>query len=77
MMEPNKALIDAIYRHKVLAARAQPPGQKLLAGIRLFDSACRVMADGIRAQHPDADENRVQAILRRRLGIARRLEQET
>lgn len=74
-MQPTKALIDELYRRKVLAARRQPPEEKLLAGIRLFDMACRVMADGIRAEYPDADEQRVQEILRERLRIARRLEQ--
>ena len=33
------------------------------------------MADGIRSQFPDADERRVQEILRERLALARRLEE--
>ncbi|MEW6356767.1 MAG: hypothetical protein AB1696_10595 [Planctomycetota bacterium] len=73
-VKPDKTLIDAIYRERVLRARAQPPEEKLLAGIRLFDSACRVMKEGIRAQYPEADEERVNEILRERLAIARRLE---
>ena len=32
------------------------------------------MADGIRAQFPDAHENRVQEIVRERLALVRRLE---
>ena len=73
-MQPSKELIDAIYQDRVQRARAMSPGQKLLAGCRLFDFACRVTVSGIRHQHPDADEARVQQILRERLAIKRRLE---
>jgi hypothetical protein len=52
------------------------PDDKLLAWPQLFDRSCRIMADGIREQYPDADEARVQEILRERLALVRRLEQE-
>jgi hypothetical protein len=74
-MEPTKELIDAIYRERVLRARATPPEEKLLDGPRLFDQACRIMRDGIRDQYPDADERRVQEILLERLALLRRLEE--
>ena len=73
-MGPGKELIDALYREEVLRAREMDPAEKLLAGARLFDRACRIMADGIRDQFPDADERRVQEILRERLALVRRLE---
>jgi len=73
-VEPTKELIDALYREEVLRARAMAPEEKLLAGARLFDMACRVVADGIRHQFPDADECHVQEILKQRLATARRLE---
>ena len=73
-MEPTKELIDALYREEVLRARAMAPEEKLLAGARLFDMACRVVADGIRHQFPDASEGQVQEILKQRLATARRLE---
>jgi hypothetical protein len=73
-MQPTRKLIDELYREEVLRARAMPGEEKLLEGGRLFDRACRVMADGIRDQFPEADEERVQQILRERLDLARRLE---
>lgn len=74
-MQPSKELIDQLYRERVLRARAMPPEEKVALGLRLFDRSCRIMADGIRDEFPDADEERVQEILRARLALARRLEQ--
>ena len=74
-MGPSKELIDAIYRERVERARQTPPAEKLFGGARIFDRSCRIMADGIRGQFPEADERRVQQILRERLAVARRLEQ--
>ncbi len=73
-MEPTKELIDDIYRERVLRARRTPGAEKLLDGPRLFDWACRITADGIRHQYPDADEQRVQEILAQRVALRRRLE---
>jgi len=74
-MEPSKELIDQLYRERVLRARAMPPEEKVALGLRLFDRSCRMMADGIRHEFPEADEERVQELLRERLALARRLEQ--
>jgi hypothetical protein len=74
-MQPTQELVDAIFREKVLRARATPPEEKLLDGPRLFDIACRRMADGIRSQYPNADEKQVREILLQRLDIVRRLEE--
>lgn len=74
-MNPSPEEIDELYRRRVLAARAVPPEEKLLAGPRLFEFSCRIMADGIRGEYPEADEDAVQKILRRRLALIRRLEQ--
>ena len=73
-MEPTKELADEIYRERILRARAMLPEQKLLAGIELFRRACEIMADGIRSQFPEADEARVQQILRERLHLLKKLE---
>jgi hypothetical protein len=73
-MEAIKELADDIYRDRVRRARQVPMGQKILDGPQLFDMACRLMKDGIRHQFPDADERRVEDILRQRLAILRRLE---
>lgn len=72
-MQPDQKLIDEIYRQKLRAARAMSPEDKLLAGPRLFERSLRIMADGIRSEYPDANEDRVQEILQERLALLRRL----
>lgn len=60
-MAPLTVLADALYREEVQRARAMRTDEKLLEGPRLFDRACRLMADGVRHRHPDLDEQGVQA----------------
>ena len=74
-MEPTRELVDELYREQIRRARATPPEQRLLDGIRLFEFACRIMTDGIRDQNPGADESRVLDILAQRFDLLRRLEQ--
>lgn len=62
-------------REAVAAAQKQPPAERLLDGLRLFDRTCRVMADGIRHERPHAGNREILSILRERLRLARRLEQ--
>jgi hypothetical protein len=73
-MNPTRELLDDIYREKVLRARQTSPEEKLLEGPRLFEMACRITMDGIRSQHPDADEEEVLRILEQRLALRERLE---
>jgi hypothetical protein len=72
-MGPTQELVDDIYRERVLRARRTPIEQKILAGAELFEFACRFACAGIRRENPGADEARVQALLRDRLVLARRL----
>jgi hypothetical protein len=74
-MQPTQELIDDIYRERILRARRTPPEEKLLAGPRLFEYACRITMEGIRDQFPDADEVRVREVLAERLALRRKLEQ--
>lgn len=60
-------LADTLYREEVARARAMSPGDKLLEGPRLFDRACRLMADGVRYRHPDLDEEGVRAMVEAQL----------
>jgi len=68
-------VVDGLYREEVERARAMSPADKLLEGPRLFARACRLMADGIRHQHPELDEAAVVALVRARLERLRALEQ--
>jgi hypothetical protein len=70
----DSALTEALYREEVLRARAMSPEDKLLEGPRLFDRACQLMADGIRHQYPDLDEDGVRALLVERLNTVRHAE---
>lgn len=51
------------------------PDEKLLEGPRLFDRACRLMAEGIRHSHPELDDDGVHALLKTRLTLLQSLEQ--
>jgi len=66
--------LDALYLEQVARARAMLPGEKLLEGPRLFERACRLMADGIRHDHPELDEDQVYGLLIDRLRRLRALE---
>jgi hypothetical protein len=72
-MEPTQELIDQLYRDRILRARQLPMEEKFLLGAELFEQACRLMADGIRNQFPEADEEQVQVILAQRLRLLRSL----
>jgi len=66
-MAPLTALADALYREEVIRARAMRSEDKLLEGPRLFDRACRLMADGVRHRHPELDEQAVLAKVKEQL----------
>ena len=68
------ALTDALRREEIARARAMSPEDKLLEGPRLFERACRLMADGIRHQHPELDEAGVWALLLARLARLQAIE---
>ena len=65
---------ETLYREEVARARSMRPEDKLLEGPRLFERACRVMADGIRHRHPEFDAEAVQAQLSEQLNRLRALE---
>ena len=76
-MEPTASLANELRRDKIEAARRMSFAEKFLAGAELFDYACLVSMAGIRSQFPDFDEAQIQAELRRRLEIGRRIEDRT
>jgi hypothetical protein len=60
-MEPTRELVKRPSAEEIARARAMTPEEKLMEGPRLFDRACRVMADGIRHRHAELDDEAVQA----------------
>lgn len=68
------ALVESIYRERVYRARARPVAAKIVDGGELFEYACTIARAGIRSQFPGSDEEFVEAELRRRLDLGRRLE---
>lgn len=58
-MEPTRELIERLSAEEIARARTMTPEEKLLEGPRLFERACRVMADGIRHRHPRLDDEAV------------------
>jgi hypothetical protein len=63
-----------IYRSRVLRARQESIGDKILAGQELFESACEITLAGIRHQNPGISEEGAREILRDRLKLGRKLE---
>ena len=71
---PYAALADEIYRERVERARRTDPEEKILAGQRLFESACEITLAGIRDQNSGLSEEQHREILRDRLAWRRRRE---
>ena len=72
-MAPTQELIDALFRSKVLRARAMSPEERVGAGATLFEEMCERMAAGLRRENPTADDATIQGLLRLRLDRLRRL----
>jgi hypothetical protein len=70
-VEPNKQLADEEFRQRVLRARNMTLEEKIEAGWQLFEQECRAMADEIRREHPELDEQQVQARLTQKLNLLR------
>lgn len=72
-MLPSDELLDHLYRQKVLAARAMTPEQRVLASFDLTAFVERGMADGIRNQFPEANEEEVRRKVCERIARLRQL----
>ncbi len=68
-------LADAIYRDKVLRARAEDPAEKFLDGIRLFESALQFTRAGVAAELGTQDEVAISEAVQRRFDRMRKLEE--
>jgi hypothetical protein len=70
----DRALQDSVFLTKVARARQTPMAEKILDGPRLFDQSCEIMRGGIRSENPDFTSEQVEQELRRRLAMARRID---
>ena len=62
------------YREEILDAQAMCLDTKFRLGLELFDRVCQLMADGIRAEHPEATDDDVRNMLLARIELAEKLE---
>lgn len=74
LMTVRSATTDALFLEEVARARAMEPASRLLAGPRLFERACRVMADGVRHRHPEFSDDQVLAQVGEQLARVRALD---
>ncbi len=74
-MEPTKELIEQLHREDIAQARSMTVSQRLLAGGELFDAACEWTLAGIRRDRPGISDADALNELRRRLVLARKLEE--
>jgi hypothetical protein len=75
-MDDIAELAAAIDREKLERAKRMTPQERFLAGAELFEDACEVSRAGIRALNPGFTDTEVEEELRRRLGIADRLDEK-
>jgi hypothetical protein len=66
-MTPQAALDFQIARYREMTGE-----QRLAIALDLHEFACNVAREGIRRQHPQADDAEVERLLRQRLELARR-----
>ncbi len=65
-MTPERAL-----QKQIEAYRRMTGEQRLAIALELHELSCNVTREGIRYQHPDANEAEVERLLRQRLQLAR------
>ncbi len=65
-MTPERALNEQIERYRRMTGE-----QRLAIALELHELSCNVAREGIRQQHPKADEAEVERLLRQRIGWAR------
>ncbi len=71
--EDINQLADAIYRDRVLRARAEDPCEKLMDGFRLFEYALNITKMGVQAELGTKDEDAVMAGVQRRFDLVRKM----
>ena len=72
--EQSMDLQRQIFRSKVAKAKRATMAQNLADGPMLFDQSVELMRDAIRTEHPDFTAAQIQGEVRRRLRIAKRID---
>ena len=65
-MSPQAALDYQIERYREMTGE-----ERLGVALNLHELSCDIAREGIRAQHPEANDAEVERLLRRRLELAR------
>jgi hypothetical protein len=66
-IRPEIALLEQIQRYRRMTGE-----QRLAIALELHELSCNIAREGIRAQHPQANDAEVEHLLHRRLELARR-----
>lgn len=69
-------LAAAIYRDKVLRARAMTPDERLMEGFRLFDESMTFTKAGVAEELGTTDEAAIMTEVRRRFDIVHKMEDQ-
>jgi Rv0078B-related antitoxin len=64
----------AALEKQILIYRRMTGEQRLAVALDLHELSCDVAREGIRRQHPAADADEIERLLRRRIELARELE---
>ena len=67
-MTPLAATNEQIARYRIMSGE-----ERLRIALQLHELSCDVAREGIRRQHPEADDATVERLLRQRLTLARLL----
>ncbi|HVM50938.1 MAG TPA: hypothetical protein VMU04_23120 [Candidatus Acidoferrum sp.] len=62
---------EGAWQKQIEAYRRMTGEQRLVIALELHELSCNVAREGIRHQHPRADEAEVERLLRQRLQLAR------
>ncbi|WP_208300299.1 hypothetical protein [Prosthecobacter fusiformis] len=69
-------MADAIYRDRVLRARAEDPCEKLVDGFRLFEYALGITKMGVQAELNTMDEEAVMKGVQKRFDMVRKVREK-
>ncbi len=62
---------DAALQEQIERYRRMTGEQRLAVALALHEMSCDIAREGIRRQHPEADADKVELLLRRRLELTR------